>query len=137
MNRKELIAKYSENYLEQKFYSKNVMYAFSKEQIQDAIKKLGAKEEHELTSIFGIGDICLQSKKKEIIEWINRQTKEKEKWLQSLAKEEKEVIIRYELTNHECGYTRDIAPVLTKLKDVFTNNLIINVWQKARKESRD
>lgn len=66
MTKSELLKKYNKNYTEEEYYKQNVTYAFSHSQLQDALKKLGATKEYELTS-FGFGSIFLKSKFKEII----------------------------------------------------------------------
>ena len=137
MNRNEVLKKYNKNYLEQEFYNNNIYYAFSENQLQEGMRKLGAKDTDELTSIFGAGDICLKSKVKELVTWINSQSQERVKWLVSLTEEEKEIIIEYEIGNHECTYTWDIEPVVDLLQDIFGYNLIVKVWQKVKKEYQE
>ena len=49
---KKLIEKYKENYCNKTFYTKNVAYAFSEKQLREAMKKLGARDISELTTIY-------------------------------------------------------------------------------------
>jgi len=137
MNRNEVLEKYNKNYLEQEFYNNNICYAFSESQLQDGMKKLGAKDTDELISIFGAGDICLKSKVKEVVAWINKQSQERVNWLESLTEDEKEIIIEYEVGNHECTYTWDITPVVDLLQDVFGYDLIVKVWQRVKREYQE
>lgn len=65
------------SFMEDPFIKENLTFAFGKEQIQEAIKRLGAKSEEELTSIFGVGDVCLISNAKKIIKIINNYDKER------------------------------------------------------------
>ena len=133
MNKKELLEKYNKNYTEEEFYKQNVTYAFSNEQLQNAMKKLGATTKDELTS-FGYGSICLKSKFKEIIQWMLEKERERKEWLKSLSNKEKDIIIEYELYNYECDYTYDIDNVVDLFKDVFEYNDIMHVFHKITKQ---
>lgn len=132
MDRKKLLEKYNSNSLNTPFIKENLTYAFGKEQLQEAIKKLGAKSEDDLTSIFGAGDVCLKSKANEILKVYKKLQKEKEKWLKNLTAEEKEIITIYEFDNHECTYTYNIEPVLIILESYFGRDFIIKVWNKLK-----
>ena len=133
MNKKELLEKYNKNYTEEDFYKQNVTYAFSNEQLQNAMKKLGATSEDELTS-FGYGSICLKSKFIEITKWMLNKERERKEWLRSLPDKEKDIIIEYELYNYECDYTYDIDNVVDLFKNVFTWNDIMHVFHKITKQ---
>ena len=130
----QLLERYKENYFEQEFFKENVAFAFSQQQLQEAMEKLGAKDKDELTSIFGIGDICLKKKAKEIAEWSIKQEQQRKQWLQSLMQDEQEEIIEYELYNHECTYTWDIDPVVDLFEDVFSWNQIMIVFHKLTRQ---
>lgn len=134
MNKKELLERYNRNYTEEKYFSENVTFAFSNKQLQEAMEKLGAKDKSELTSIFGMGDVCLKTKAKEILHFVLNREEENKKWLLSLSREEQDVIIEYELYNHECDYTWDIEPVVDLFKDVFIYNDIMFVFRRINKE---
>lgn len=67
------------SFMDDPFVKENLTFAFGKKQIQEAIKKLGAKSEDELTSIFGVGDVCLISNAKKIIEICNKYSKKERK----------------------------------------------------------
>jgi len=67
----------NKSFMEDPFIKENLTFAFGKEQIQEAIKKLGAKSEDELTSIFGGGDVSIISNATKIIEIINKYNKER------------------------------------------------------------
>ena len=134
MNKKELLEQYNKNYTEEEFFKNNVTYAFSHIQVEEAIKKLGAKDKTELTTIFGYGDLCLKSKAKDILLWVIEKEQEKKKWLKSLSTKEQEIIIEYELYNHECEYTYDIEPVVDLFKNIFEYNDIMLVFHKIKKQ---
>jgi len=134
MNKKEVLEIYNRNYTEEDFFTKNVTFAFSKIQLEEAMRQLGAKDKSELTTVFGYGDICLKSKAKEIYLWVINREKEKEKWIKSLSTEEQNYIIEYELYNHECDYTYDIEPVVDLFENVFEYNDIMTVFHKITKQ---
>ena len=134
MNKKELLEIYNSNYAEEDYFTKNVAFAFSKIQLDEAMRKLGAKDKTELTTIFGYGDICLKSKAKEIYLWVIAKEEEKQEWLKNLTNEEQNYIIEYELYNHECEYTYDIEPVVDLFKDIFTYNDIMSVFHKITEQ---
>ena len=98
------------------------------------MKKLGADDKSELTSLFGYGDICLKSKAKEILLWVINREKQKKKLLKGLTTKEQNYIIEYELYNYECNYTWDIEPVVDLFKDIFTYNDIMIVFHKITKQ---
>lgn len=133
MTKNKLLEIYNKSYTEEEFYKQNVTYAFSQSQLQDAMKKLGATSENELTS-FGYGSICLKSKFKEIMQWMLKKEKEKKTWLKNLTNEEKNIIIEYELYNYECNYTYDIDNVVDLFKNIFEYNDIMHVFHKITKQ---
>lgn len=132
MDREKLLEKYNSNSLNTPFIKENLTYAFGKKQLQEAIKKLGAKSEDDLTSIFGVGDVCLKSKANDILKVFNKLQNEKEKWLKNLTDKEKEIITIYELGNYECTYTYNIQPILMILEPYFGSDFIIKVWNKLK-----
>lgn len=134
MNKQEVLEQYNKNYTEEEYFKNNVTYAFSQSQLENAMKKLGADDKSELTSLFGYGDICLKSKAKEILLWVINREKQKKKWLKGLTTKEQNYIIEYELYNHECNYTWDIEPVVDLFKDIFTYNDIMIVFHKITKQ---
>ena len=134
MNKHELLEQYNKNYTEEEYFKNNVTYAFSQSQLESAMKKLGANDKNELTTLFGYGDICLKSKAKEILLWVIDKEKQKKNWLKGLTTKEKNYIIEYELYNHEFNYTWDIEPVVDLFKDVFTYNDIMTVFHKIQKQ---
>ena len=133
MNKSKLLKMYNKNYTDDRFYETNIAYAFSEAQLKKAMKKLGATDRSELTSIYGIGDLCLKSKAQEIITWISSSHQERIDWLKGLTDEEKEAVIEYELYNHECFYTRDLEPVVNKFLLVYGEEQIVKVFNKIRK----
>lgn len=133
MTKNEVLKIYNKSYTEEEYYKKNVTYAFSQSQLQDAMKKLGATSKNDLTS-FGYGSICLKSKFKEIIDWMLNKENERKNWLKNLTIKEQEYIIAYELRNYECDYTWDIEPVVDIFKNVFEYNDIMRVFHKITKQ---
>lgn len=134
MNKKELLEQYNKNYTEEDFFKNNVTYAFSHIQLEEAMQKLGAKDKSELTSLFGYGDVCLKSKAKDILKWVIDREKTRKEWLKSLTTKEQNIIIEYELYNHECEYTWDITPVVDLFKNVFEYNDIMFVFHNITKQ---
>lgn len=134
MNKHELLEQYNKSYTEEEYFKNNVAYAFSQSQLENAMKKLGADDKSELTSLFGYGDICLKSKAKEILLWVIDREKQKKNWLKGLSSKEQNYIIEYELYNYECNYTWDIEPVVDLFKDIFTYNDIMTVFHKITKQ---
>ena len=133
MNKKEVLESYNRNYTEEEYYKQNVTYAFSHEQLQEAMQKLEATDTKDLTT-FGYGSICLKSKVKEIVNWILKKEQEKENWLKSLPVKEQNYIIEYELRNYECDYTWNIEPVVDIFKNVFEYNDIMKIFHKITKQ---
>ena len=133
MNKKEVLESYNRNYTEEEYYKQNVTYAFSHEQLQEAMQKLGATDTKDLTT-FGYGSICLKSKVKEIVNWILKKEQEKENWLKSLPVKEQNYIIEYELRNYECDYTWNIEQVVDIFKNVFEYNDIMKIFHKITKQ---
>ena len=134
MNKQEVLEQYNKNYTEEEYFKNNVTYAFSQSQLENAMKKLGANDKSELTSLFGYGDICLKSKAKEILLWVIDKEKQKKNWLKGLTTKEQNYIIEYELYNYECNYTWDIEPVVDLFKDIFSYNDIMTVFHKITKQ---
>ena len=134
MNKQEVLEQYNKNYTEEEYFKNNVAYAFSQLQLENAMKKLGANDKSELTSLFGYGDICLKSKAKEILLWVIDKEKQKNNRLKGLTTKEQNYIIEYELYNYECNYSWDIEPVVDLFKDVFTYNDIMTVFHKIQKQ---
>jgi len=49
-----------------------------------------------------------------------------------LSEAEQKIIIEYEIYEHKCTKTWNIAPVLEIFKDIFDEKLILSVWQKVK-----
>lgn len=75
-----------------------IAYAFSKEQMEEALKKLGATKE-ECVTVFGHGDIVKRTDAKAFIDMLSNHTKE----LQEAMKDSNfaEAAFLYEMDNHE------------------------------------
>ena len=131
MEKKILLEKYNKNYTEEQFYKDNVVYAFSEEQLQKAMQKLGVHDKNQLTT-FGYGSICLKSKVNDILSWIAEKKTEKANWLKSLTRAEQKIIIAHELYNYECTYTGDIEIVVELFNGIFEKSLIVSVWDEIK-----
>ena len=77
MDKKQVLEIYNRNCTEEDYFKRNVTFAFSKTQLEEAMEKLGAKDKSQLVTIFGYGDVCLKSKAKEIYFWFINREKEK------------------------------------------------------------
>jgi tRNA threonylcarbamoyladenosine modification (KEOPS) complex Cgi121 subunit len=83
-----------------------VAYAFSDQQLQEALKKLGVKSSKECVTVFGHGDIVKKENAKPFIEMLKRHTKEIRDRM--IADEEfAEAAFLYELDNHEYAINWD------------------------------
>lgn len=76
-----------------------IAYAFSEEQLQEALVKLGAKSKDECITIFGHGDIVKRENAKPFLDLLKRQSKELEEAMKD--KEFAEAAFLYEMDNHE------------------------------------
>lgn len=76
-----------------------IAYAFSDQQLEEALVKLGAKSKEECVTVFGHGDIVKRGNAKSFVELLKRHTRE----LKEAMKDEKfaEDAFRYEMDNHE------------------------------------
>lgn len=76
-----------------------IAYAFSDEQLQEALIKLGAKDTTECVTVFGHGDIVKRENAKPFLDMLKRHTQE----VKEAMKDEKfaEAAFRYEMDNHE------------------------------------
>ena len=141
MNKDKLLEKYTENYLDKPFLNENIFFYSSNEELFDGMKKIGAENISDL-AMFNVLNpsceaICLKAKGKDIVEWIQAQIRERLNWLKGLSDDEKKVIIRHEIFNHDCIYNRDIEPVLELFKDVIDDKLILTVWRDMKDEYRN
>lgn len=76
-----------------------IAYAFSDEQLQEALKKLGVKNTQECVTIFGHGDIVKRENAKPFLDMLKRHTQEVKEAMRD--KEFAEAAFRYEMDNHE------------------------------------
>lgn len=76
-----------------------IAYAFSEQQLQEALVKLGAKSKEECITIFGHGDIVKRENAKPFLDLLKRQSKELEEAMKN--KEFAEAAFLYEMDNHE------------------------------------
>lgn len=75
-----------------------IAYAFSKEQMEEALKKLGATKE-ECVTVFGHGDIVKRTDAKSFIAMLQRHTKETQEAMKD--PDFAEAAFLYEMDNHE------------------------------------
>lgn len=105
-----------------------IFFAFSTSQLEEGMKKIGAKEKSELTNL-GMGMIALKTEADAFIEAMDQADKQYKKDLKE-AKEAKESAIYYELCNHECFYSGNIDPVVELFEDIYTIEEIKQVYKK-------
>jgi (p)ppGpp synthase/HD superfamily hydrolase len=76
-----------------------IAYAFSDQQLVEALQKLGAKSKEECVTVFGHGDIVKKENAKPFLDMLKRHTKETQEAMKD--KEFAEAAFRYEMDNHE------------------------------------
>lgn len=76
-----------------------IAYAFNDEQLQEALKKLGAETTKECVTVFGHGDIVKKENAKALVEMLEGHTKEMKEALKD--PEFAEAAFLYEMDNHE------------------------------------
>lgn len=77
-----------------------IAYAFNDEQLEEALKKLGAESEDECVTVFGHGDIVKRQDARQLVKMLERHTKEIKDKLKSDV-EFAEAALLYEMDNHE------------------------------------
>ena len=77
-----------------------IAYAFSDEQLKEALEKLGAKSVKECVSVMGHGDIVKRENAKPFLDMLKRQAQEVKDLLIS-DPEIAEAVFLYEMDNHE------------------------------------
>ena len=82
-----------------------IAYAFSNEQLREALEKLGAKSKDECVTVFGHGDIVKRENAKPFLDMLKRHTKETQEAMKD--KEFAEAAFRYEMDNHEYAINWD------------------------------
>lgn len=105
-----------------------IFFAFSISQLEEGMKKVGAKEKSELTNL-DMGMIALKTEADPFMESMAKAYKQYKKDLKE-AKEAKESAIYYELNNHECFYSGNIDPVVEMFEDIYTKEEIKQVYKK-------
>ena len=76
-----------------------IAYAFSDQQLVEALQKLGAKSKDECVTVFGHGDIVKKENAKPFLDMLKRHTKETQEAMKD--KEFAEAAFRYEMDDHE------------------------------------
>ena len=82
-----------------------IEYAFSNQQLEEALVKLGAKSKDECVTVFGHGDIVKRENAKPFLDMLKRHTKETQEAMKD--KEFAEAAFRYEMDNHEYAINWD------------------------------
>ena len=108
-----------------------IFFAFNENQLLEGMKKAGAKEKSELTSLGG-GAIALKTEAKAFLDAMEQLDKKHKKELKD-AKQAKEEAILYELKNHECFYTGSIESVVDLFNGVYSKKEILTVFKKHNK----
>lgn len=95
------------------FISENVFFAFSKEQFETGLERLGKVK----IANIGMGGFCKADKASDFLLLMKRHKKERAEYRRSLKDVDilKDMIKR-ELSNHEYTYTRDPEPALAVLE---------------------
>lgn len=92
-----------------------IFFAFSEEQMQKQMRPGSKKEDY--VSYFGIGDIIHKDDVANLKRFLEVDAP---LYLEEfLSNVEQDDLIRYELANHECGYTMDISEVVEIVKDYY------------------
>lgn len=116
---------------------KGLFYAFSKEQFEKGMKKIGldVKETDKLTDI-GSGGFILTTETENFLNIF----KVKEEKMAEMFKNEEETknAMRYELSNHEYSYTYDEEDALSALglttEEVEENEMFARALKRAKSE---
>jgi hypothetical protein len=82
-----------------------IAYAFSDQQLVEALQKLGAKSKDECVTVFGHGDIVKRENAKPFLDMLKRHTQEVKEAMKD--KEFAEAAFRYEMDNHEYALNYD------------------------------
>jgi hypothetical protein len=82
-----------------------VAYAFSEQQLKEALEKLGAKSTKECVTVFNHGDIVKKENAKAFVDMFKRHTAEVKEALKD--KEFAEAAFLYEMDNHEYAINWD------------------------------
>jgi (p)ppGpp synthase/HD superfamily hydrolase len=114
-----------------------IAYAFNKEQLNEALVKLGVENVEECVTIMGHGDIVKKENAPKFVAMLKRQSKEVHDLLCS-SEEVAEAAFLYEMDNHEYAINWDgDADVLTAFaldeEDLEKMNLT-GAYLKARKQ---
>ena len=110
-----------------------IAYAFSEQQLKEALEKLGAKKE-ECVTIFGHGDIVKKENAKPFIDMLKRQMNE----LQIAMKDDAfaEAAFLYEMDNHEYAINwdgdDDVLGVFGFNFDDLRELKLMNAYRRAR-----
>lgn len=122
-----------------------MFFAFSKEQFEEGMKKLGLEpnETDKLYKLGGTGGFYRKSDSKALHDMFDRHEKE---MAEAIAADETGEgfiydMFDYELANHEYGYTRDVEPALMALgltlDEINADQRLVRGLHKAHKDQID
>ena len=117
-----------------------VFFAFSNQQFEDGMRKLGLKvDDYKKIYDIGFGGFLLKTKSKEYGNLLKRFREEHKK---AVADDNDGTgyireMFEYEMNNHEYGYTRDISDTLDALSitedEIVADERLLNGFKIARK----
>lgn len=113
------------------------VFAFSDDQFRKGIKEkwnLDIDNKDHLKQIYsiGAGGFILKSDSKAMHEMFNRHSAERKQFTQNFKHLVE--VIKYEMANHEYGYTGDPTDALNALSEYTDNPRFAEAWKKAQKE---
>lgn len=105
-------------------------FAFSQEQLEEGMKRIGVADKTQLTQT----QLGMIMPKEEVKGYYLDALQAQEEYKKALkkAKQEKENAILYELNNHESFYTGDIDDVIPIFKGIFSRKDIVKVFNKHK-----
>ena len=114
-----------------------IAYAFNKDQLKDALEKLGVKDKTECVTVFGHGDIVTKENAPKLIKMLKRHTKEVQELLLS-SEEVAEAAFLYEMDNHEYAINwsgdEDVLAAFSLDEDDLVEMNLERAYLKARKQ---
>ena len=112
-----------------------IAYAFNKEQLAEALEKLGAKDISECVTIFNIGDIVKKEDADRYLAMIDRHSKELHEAM--LNEEFAEEAFLYEMDNHEYAINYDgdgdVLRCFDMNFDILRKMNLVGAYNRARR----
>lgn len=113
-----------------------IAYAFNDKQLEEALKKLGAKKE-ECVTVFGHGDIVKREDAKKLIIMLNDHTKEMQQRIKN-DPDFAEAAFLYEMDNHEYAINwtgdQDVLDCFSLTFEKINECGLQMAWQIARRK---